>query len=242
MIIINFAVANVIIMQQDTTPQYHVTITKEEVSRLPQASMRGFTKVIDRHEDVAAAVEDLKQCDVIGFDTETRPTFTRGKMNYVSLMQFATHDGCYLFRLNRIGLCKELVELLESPKLTKVGLSVHDDFLNLSRLDKICPKGFIDLQKYVKNYKISDNALQRIYAILFGERISKGQRLTNWEADKLTDGQIKYAALDALACLQIYDYLNSGIFLPDKSPYYREIEIEQETTTDINNINDYGKQ
>ena len=81
------------------------------------------------------------------------------------------------------------------------------------------PQGFIDLQEYVKYFHISDISLQKIYAIIFGERISKTQRLTNWEAPTLTEAQQTYAAIDAWACLRLYRRLRSGNFHPDESPY-----------------------
>jgi ribonuclease D len=117
---------------------------------------------------------------------------------------------------------------LEDENIIKIGLSVHDDFNVMRRTCEIEPKGFIDLQTYVKQFHISDISLQKIYAILFGERISKNQRLTNWEAEALTEGQQQYAAIDAWACLKIYYYLRSGAFKPTESPYVVEPEEEDD--------------
>jgi ribonuclease D len=120
------------------------------------------------------------------------------------------------------------MELLEDEHLLKVGLSIKDDFMNLNKLKELHPEGFVDLQSYVKQFGIADNSLQRIYGILFGERISKGQRLTNWEAEQLSEAQMQYAALDALACIKIYDYLSAGNFNPNTSEYLRPIIVEDE--------------
>ena len=109
----------------------------------------------------------------------------------------------------------------------KIGLSIHDDFKRLRKTTKFNPGGFVDLQSYVKAFNIADLSLQRIYAILFDERISKGQRLTNWEAEELTVAQQNYAAMDALACVKIYNYLNKGKFLPEESKYRKIIEEEE---------------
>lgn len=198
-----------------------VSISKTELAELPIATFKGKIVVIDKPEEVDSAVAELNKESEIGFDTETKPSFKRGQSNLVSLLQLSTHDTCYLFRLNRIGAPDSLKALMENPDILKIGVSIHDDFHNLRKLGELEPGGFIDLQSYVKKYYILDNSLARIYGILFGERISKGQRLTNWEAPTLTPHQQSYAALDAYACIKIYDYLNVFGFDAKSSPYYR---------------------
>ena len=176
-------------------------------------------RIVEDEEGIKEAIDKLRESDVIGFDTETRPSFRKGQSNTVSLIQLSTRETCYLFRINHLGLAKPIVELLEDPSIRKIGLSVHDDFHNLNKITEIHPEGFIELQNYVKNFKIADNSLTKIYAVIFGKRISKGQRLTNWEAEQLTSSQQAYAALDAMACIEIYDYISSGKFNPEESPY-----------------------
>ncbi|MDE5881776.1 MAG: 3'-5' exonuclease domain-containing protein 2 [Muribaculaceae bacterium] len=212
-----------------------VTITKDQLAKLPAASFSGSIKLIDRPEDVDQAIADLKASQIIGFDTETRPTFKKGHLHNVSLMQLATPTTCYLFRLNHIGLVQGLIDILQDKELLKVGLSIHDDFHSLRRIAPIEPSGFIDLQQYVKKYKIADNSLSRIYGILFGERISKGQRLTNWEAEILSPAQQTYAALDAMACIKIYNHLCSGAFYPYTSSYLVFPDQEQPSIPNPNN-------
>lgn len=196
-----------------------LTITKAQLAELPAAVFQGEIRLIDKEEELAAALEDLRESDIIGFDTETRPSFRKGHLHTVSLLQLSSRTTCYLFRLNRFGLPSELIKLLEDANKLKVGLSIHDDFHSLRKLAEFEPGGFVDLQQYVKEFRIADNSLSRIYGIIFGERISKGQRLTNWEAETLTPAQQGYAALDAVACVRIYDYLSSGAFDPESSPY-----------------------
>lgn len=206
-----------------------VTISKEELSTLPAACYEGNIILVDTPEAAKAAAKALSQETLIGFDTETKPSFKRGQSNRVSLLQLSTHSECYLFRLNHIGLTPELRGILENKDIMKVGLSIHDDFHNLNKIcGNLNPAGFIDLQQFVKKYLIIDNSLSRIYGIIFNKRISKGQRLTNWEADELTPHQQTYAALDALACIRIYDYLNAGNFDPMMSRHLTEIDNENE--------------
>jgi len=201
-----------------------VTITKQELSRLPMMNYRGEIVLVDSVQEADRAAEILKKENIIGFDTETKPSFKRGQTNKVALLQLSTRTTCFLFRINHIGLPKSIKNLLESESIKKIGVSIHDDFHSLHKLYEITPAGFIDLQSYVKDYKILDNSLSRIYGIIFNRRISKGQRLTNWEADELTGHQQTYAALDALACIDIYDHLSQGRFSPELSEYYREVD------------------
>ncbi|MCM1005092.1 MAG: 3'-5' exonuclease domain-containing protein 2 [Prevotella sp.] len=196
-----------------------LSISKEELTELPLVQYNAGAVIIDSDAHIAEAVEQLSNAEIVGFDTETRPSFRKGQSFNVSLLQLATPTRCFLFRLNMIGLHPLLKQLLENSRILKVGLSLRDDFHSLSKIGLIRPDGFVDLQQYVKQFGIADNSLSRIYAILFGKRISKNQRLTNWEAEHLTQAQINYAAFDAISCIQIYEYLNSGQFNPMQSKY-----------------------
>ena len=198
---------------------YKIGISKQELGQLPAAHFPGAIQLIDKPEDVAPAVDELRKARVIGFDTETRPAFQKGQYHSVALLQLSTESRCFLFRLNILGMQDEIRDLLEDPSVKKIGLSTHDDFHNLNRIKRITPAGFFELQEYVGSFKIEDRSLSKIYALLFGERISKGQRLTNWEAPELSPHQQAYAALDAYACLKIYNYLKSGNFHPQDSTH-----------------------
>ena len=100
------------------------------------------------------------------------------------------------------------MRLLENETVLKVGLSLHDDIAALRKLKLFNPGNFYDVQKHVSEIGIEDLSLQKIYANLFGEKISKSQRLTNWEADILSEKQKVYAATDAWTCLNIYNEIN----------------------------------
>lgn len=221
-------------MNPDNFDKAIISISKDALADLPAENFSGEIVVIDKPEKVISAVEELRSADIIGFDTETRPSFKKGQSYKMALIQLCTSKKCYLFRTNLIGFPKELISLLEDPNLLKVGLSIHDDFHNLRKLTKFEPASFIDLQSFVKEYKIADNSLSRLYAILFGKRISKSQRLSNWETPQLTEAQKNYAALDAYACISIYNYLKSDKFDPLKSDYLtypveEEAKMEEES-------------
>lgn len=196
-----------------------LAISKDVLATLPTVHYPGGIMVVDSMDKARMAVRELTRARIVGFDTETRPSFRKGHTHKVALMQLSTDDFCFLLRLNTLGIFDELRKFLENPEITKIGLSVHDDFAALHRSAEFEPKGFIELQDYVKRYAIADASLQKIYAIVFGECISKGQRLTNWEAPELTEHQQHYAALDAWACLRLFRYLEAGNFDPASSPY-----------------------
>jgi ribonuclease D len=205
-----------------------VTIPKDKLSEMPLVTYSGTITIVDTPEQADAALETIFKSSVVGFDTETRPAFRKGHSNNVALMQVSNGLQCWLFRVNKLGVDGAVKRFLENDSILKVGLSIKDDFFVMHRSAEFEPKGFIDLQAFVKEYLIADASLQRIYAILFGGRISKGQRLSNWEADELTPAQQHYASIDAWACLRIYNHLKSGEFDPMSSPYLTEITEENE--------------
>ncbi len=192
------------------TQQYIHTITKEEIAKLSVEEFKGHIITIRTKEEADKAVDYLSIFPVVGFDTETRPSFKKGQHYIISLMQISTEDTCFLFRLNYIGIPESLKNFLKSDSNLKVGLSLRDDFGAIRKRADVELSNFLDLQKYVNQFGIEEASLQKIYAILFSKRITKGQRLTNWEADTLTEPQKKYAALDAWACLKIYNLLNQA--------------------------------
>lgn len=189
---------------------YQPTIDKKLISEMPKVVFPGRIIIIYTEDDARKAVAYLNRCSVVGVDTETRPSFKKGKVNSVALLQVATSDMCFLFRLNRIGIPDFLEEFLQNDVL-KIGLSLRDDFNMLRRANNKDPRvgNWIELQDYVSRFGIQERSLQKIYAILFGEKISKNQRLSNWEADFLTEAQQQYAATDAWATLRIYQRLNN---------------------------------
>jgi len=187
-----------------------LTITKEQLAELPKETFDGKIIVVDHQDQVAEAVAFLSRHKAIGFDTETKPAFKKGQNHKVALMQLATDEVCYLFRLNRIGYPHTLVQLMSNPDIKKIGLSLRDDFAAIRQRSIRKPENFIDLQLFVDKFGIEDNSLQKIYALLFGRKISKNQRLSNWEAPQLTPAQQAYAAIDAWACLRIYNHLTDS--------------------------------
>ena len=182
-------------------------ISKELLQWMPVDAFEGEVIVVDKEEMVAEAVNYLKQQSVLGVDTEARPSFQRGIHYPTALVQIATHERCYLFRLTHIGMPQELADLFADPNILKVGLAFRDDINGLRRRRNFTPANCVDIQSMVAKYGILDLGLQKIYAICFGKKISKAQQLTNWENSHLTPEQARYASTDAWATLLIYEDL-----------------------------------
>lgn len=182
------------------------SITPQELEKLEFASFPGKIIVIDSvGAEFNRAIAYLRAQKVIGFDTETRPTFSASQPHYdVSLLQLSGPDRAYLFRLNRIGMHRRLCNLLASEKVIKVGAAIHDDIRGLQKLHQFVPAKFEDLQKIVWEWGIRDKAVKKMSAIILGFRISKTQQLSNWEAENLSESQCKYAATDAWVCREMY--------------------------------------
>lgn len=199
---------------------------KNEIGKLPSVLFPGRIEVVLSEAEANKAVDYLLSCTLLGLDTETRPSFRKGQNHKVSLLQVATKDICFLFRLNFIGLPSSVIRLLTDTKVTKVGLSWHDDLCMLRRRKDFEPGLFVDIQNLTGQLGIEDLSLQKLYANLFRQKISKRQRLTNWDADVLTDKQKAYAATDAWACVNLYEEMTRLISSGD----YR-LKIRQTPTS-----------
>jgi len=188
--------------------KYLENIDDETLKTLPVKSFDGDIFMIDTEEKAERAGSLLMHEAMLGFDTETKPSFRKGRIHQVALLQLATSDRAFLFRLNKIRLPGFLIRILEDPSCLKVGVAIKDDLKSLIRLRSFTPAGFVELQDYVKNHGIADNGLKKLTANVLGFRISKRNQTSNWEQDVLTEDQLRYAATDAWTCLEIYRKLN----------------------------------
>lgn len=182
-------------------------ISNEQTALLPAVEFRGEIRIVEHERDIAAACKTLAEQPVIGFDTETRPSFRPGVTFRVSLLQLSTPTVCYLFRLNKIPLAKPILQLLEDRRILKIGADVAGDLRSLRQIRHFRDGGFVDLQGIAPEWGIGEKSLRKLSAIVLGRRISKAQRLSNWEAATLTDKQQLYAATDAWVCTRIYEQL-----------------------------------
>ena len=205
-------------------------VDKDMISHLKRVEFYGKIYVVTSPVEAENVVDYLLSQPILGFDTETRPAFEKGKRYQCSLLQVSTRTDCFLFRLNKTGLCPAVVRLLGDEQVTKVGLAWNNDMLSLRQLGSFKPGRFIDLQDMVRELGVEDQSLVKIYANLFGERISKAERLSNWERSELTDKQMEYAAIDAWACVRIYNEVNRLLSTRDY-----ELEVRPDENVSQNN-------
>ena len=190
---------------------FQANITNQELEELPIKVFDGEIIVIDDINKVKPAVDYLSKSTLLGFDTETRPSFVKGKKHKVALMQLSNGERAYLFRLTATKIPEDLIKLLEDGSIIKVGAAIREDLRALNNLKHFTPVGFIDLQAIVKKYGIMEMSVRKLAAIVLGIRISKAQQLSNWENEELSDAQQRYAATDAWVCREVYIKLQGSL-------------------------------
>ncbi|MBQ3769572.1 MAG: 3'-5' exonuclease domain-containing protein 2 [Prevotella sp.] len=200
---------------------------KAKISTLPRVLFKGRIVVVLTERDADKAVRYLLSQPILGVDTETRPSFKKGQMHQVALLQVSSYDVCFLFRLNQLGLSPSVKRLLEDKQVPKIGLSLRDDLLSLHKLGDFNAGYFIDLQDHMREIGVEDLSLQKLYANFFAQKISKREQLTNWEADILQDKQKLYAATDAWSCIMLYEELQRL----EQTGDYELIKVDDDETS-----------
>lgn len=191
--------------------QYPESISSEELTQLDTVDFTGPIVVVsDVDSEFAEAMEYLKNQTVIGFDTETKPCFSSGSpRHHVALLQLSGEEKAYIFRVNTLGMPTPLASILSDGSILKIGAAVKEDVNGLMYYRKFTPRGFVDLQSMVGDYGIKDKSVRKMAAIILGKKVSKTQQLSNWEAPQLSGAQLKYAAIDAWVCREMYLRLKS---------------------------------
>ena len=182
-------------------------LTKDEINLLPIQAWDGPIVLVQDDAALDAALEQLWKEPVLGFDTETRPTFTKGKVCLPALIQLSTADTAYLIQLTHLPFDDRVAELLASPRVLKVGVAIHDDMKALARIHAFAPAGVVDLAALARAKGIQAQGLRTLSANLLGFRISKSAQCSNWENRELSPQQVKYAATDAWVGRELYFHL-----------------------------------
>ncbi|RPH34121.1 MAG: 3'-5' exonuclease domain-containing protein 2 [Bacteroidales bacterium] len=180
------------------------TIENEEILKLPRISYPGEIKVIASEDELNIWLPHLLKSSIIGFDTETKPSFKKGHINGVALLQLATDELALIIRVAPTGIPKLLVKVFQDSMVLKVGAAIHDDIKLLQKVKPFKPQGFIDLQNIAVEKGIENKSVRKLAAIVLNVRVSKSQQLSNWESETLTEAQLQYAATDAWICSEIY--------------------------------------
>ena len=229
-LIFNHKMAVFLFIFTNFAPQMNKTIyskyDKSKIGTLPRVLFEGRIVVVLTEHEAEKAVRFLLSQPILGIDTETRPSFKKGQVHQVALLQVSSYDVCFLFRLNQLGMSPSVRRLLEDTTVPKIGLSLRDDLNSLHRIGDFEKGNFVDLQNCVSEVGVKDMSLQKLYANFFGQRISKREQLTNWEADILSDKQKLYAATDAWSCIMLYEEL----LRLEKTGDYELINIDDHET------------
>jgi ribonuclease D len=192
---------------------FRESITKEELTELPLKQFYGDIVLVETPQMTRIAADYLRNFPVLGFDTETKPSFSKGENHTVALLQLATEERAFLIRVQKVGLPDSIRQILSDPSRLKTGVAIRDDLKGLQKIRNFKPAGFVELQDIALKLGIKDFSLKKLSAIVLGYRISKSQQISNWEADELTDQQLVYAATDAYVSLKIFENLRN--FNPD---------------------------
>ncbi len=184
-------------------------IDNDEIVKLPRLSFEGEAFVISTEDELREKIKLFSTSSILGFDTESKPSFKKGRNNGIALVQLSDEKTALIIRVKDVGLPNELVAILENEKIVKVGAAIRDDLKGLKSIRNFNPKGFVDLQQIAVNYNIEGQSVRKLAAIVLGVRVSKSQQLSNWEAESLSFAQIDYAATDAWVCREIYQKLNA---------------------------------
>ena len=182
-------------------------ILKSDVQQLPLIRFGGKIHVVDNLNKLSRAIDIIGKEPILGFDTETKPTFVKGDYNHTALIQFATIDEAFLIRINQMGIPDMLRSILENKNILKIGVSLRDDIKDLKKVSPFKPHGFIDLNSIAKELGITQIGIKSLTGIFLQKRISKGQQTSNWENKHLSRAQQGYAATDAWICMKMYDSL-----------------------------------
>jgi len=184
-------------------------ISKEELANFPVDFFKGKIHLVETLEMVEMAYETLRKERIIGLDTETKPAFKKGVVHKVALLQLATIEEVFVFRLNKIGLPEPIVDILNHRGILKAGIALHDDIKDLHVLNRTCrAQNTVDLNKFAQNLGFESIGAKKLSALVLGFTISKGEQTSNWEAEKLSESQLRYAATDAWICNLIYRKLS----------------------------------
>jgi ribonuclease D len=188
----------------DNLGNFKITITPEEINSLPLKTFQGKITVVSEAEKLPRIIKEIEKHRVVGFDTETRPSFKKGQIYQVALLQLAIPGKAFLIRINHTGVTQEIAELFENEAVAKVGVGIRDDLKALRKNREFLPAACYDLSTIAKQVGLQVESVKKLTALLLGFRISKSAQTSNWEAPTFTQKQIEYAATDAWVCLELY--------------------------------------
>ncbi|MDR3317728.1 MAG: 3'-5' exonuclease domain-containing protein 2 [Puniceicoccales bacterium] len=185
-------------------PKYPRKISKVKLQDLPVKFYDGVISLINTEESAQQAAAEIMRESILGFDTESKPAFTKGEKYLPSIVQIATSTGAYIFQLAKIGQLKFLKPIFESESLLKVGIAIRDDVLKLRDIENFKPAGFKDISDLTRSLGVHQTGLRNLSGIFLKCRISKVSQTTDWSQERLSTRQLTYAATDAWISRDLY--------------------------------------
>jgi ribonuclease D len=202
---------------------FPTTIAKADVNALPLARYEGPISLVADTRAAHAAVDYLRDEALVGFDTESRPSFRRGDNHPVALLQMAGAERVYLFQLHLLDNLDPVLALLADPAIRKAGVAIRDDIKKLQELGDFTPRNFVEISDLSRRLEVSNTGLRNLSAMFLGYRVSKGAQVTNWARPDLTQPQITYAATDAWISRLLYlKFAGMGLPVEEYRPQERE--------------------
>lgn len=204
-------------------------LSRDYVNSLPIIRFEGEVKVINDVSSASKIIKKLSREKMLGFDTESKPSFKPGVSHPISLIQISTLKTSYLFQVNGNGLIPLLEPLLTSPKIKKVGVGLAHDINKLKGFNDVTLDGLIDLSLLAKEKGIIQTGARGLTARYLQKRLVKTAQTTNWARSELSEKQKNYAATDAWVCLKIYPLLKK-----DKINYKKfedELQVKRSEET-----------
>ena len=179
-------------------------ITKKEINSLPLISFKGQVHLCDNEKKINDAARELEKEEIIGFDTETKPSFKKGEYFYPSLIQLASEKNVYLIHIKKSSITSQIIKIFENKEIIKTGVAIKRDIEDLKKIKPFNPKNFIELSEIAKENGVENLGLRSLTALFFNSKLSKKEQVSNWARNKLTDSQIRYAATDAWISRKLY--------------------------------------
>lgn len=174
------------------------------MAALPIRRYDGEVCLVESAHELARVQADLRQETVVGFDTETRPSFRKGEVHLPALVQVATARTVYLFRLRAADAPAAVAGILEEAGLIKAGIGLADDLRALAQVFAFEARSMLDLGAVAKRNGFRQTGVRNLAGMVLGTRVPKGAQTSNWAARQLTPAQVTYAATDAWICRELF--------------------------------------
>ena len=171
---------------------------------LPVRRYEGEIHMVATGQEFDDALADFRHERVVGLDTETRPSFSKGESHLPCLVQAATARAVYIFQLSRVEAFPILTELLVDARIAKAGIALAHDLRCLKLVFPFEARNVVELSTIARRAGLDQTGLRNLAGIFLGFRIPKGNRTSNWAARQLSPAQITYAATDAWACRELF--------------------------------------